>query len=109
MILGRCKFKADHQRPTRTTDDYGEEDFEWTSQGTLWVDLRQANASRGREAFQDVGVYAVSVFIPWGPSLEVKREDRLVVEGRTYNVLSVVDRRHEIGAVEVTASEAEAA
>tara|TARA_Y100001973_G_C5208848_1_gene343745 strand:+ start:5386 stop:5712 length:327 start_codon:yes stop_codon:yes gene_type:complete len=108
MILGRCRFKADHQRPTRTTDVYGEEDFTWTSQGTRWVDLRKANATRATEAMQDVGVYGVSVFIPWGPSLDFRREDRLVIEGRTYNVLSVVDRRHDIGAIELTASESEA-
>jgi head-tail adaptor len=108
VILGKCRFKADHQRPTRTTDVYGEEDFVWTSQGTLWVDLRQANASRAFEAFQDQGVYAVVLFVPWGPSLSIKREDRMVVEGKNYNVLSVVDRRHDIGGIEVTASEAEA-
>ena len=32
----------------------------------------------------------------------------MVVEGKNYNVLSVVDRRHDIGGIEVTASEAEA-
>jgi head-tail adaptor len=108
VILGKARFKADHQRPVRTTDVYGEEDFVWSSQGTMWCDLRQANASRSTEALQDVGVYAVVMFFPWGPSVSVEREDRMVVEGRTYNVLSVVDRRHDIGAIEVTASEAEA-
>ena len=108
MILGRCRFKAVHERPTRSTDVFGEEDFVWDKVGTLYVDLRQANASRATEAFQDQGVYAVALFIPWGPDLTINREDRFQIEGRIYNVLSVVDRRHDIGGIEVTASEAEA-
>jgi len=87
---GRLRHRLTLQRCIKTQDGYGQDVLAWTDTTTFWAQVR---AMQGRELETARQTWAEARFKirMWHPNQEIRREDRLVWDERTLDILDAED------------------
>jgi len=104
---GKYRHRATLEQRTTSLDSYGEDSRSWTQLAKVWATLEAVTASERFESQQvqaDVTHritfrFAEAYLSGMGP------EDRITIEGRTFEVISLVDRKGREREIEVIAVE----
>jgi len=100
---GEMDRKAQIQTPTEAANAIGEPIQTWTPFATRWVSLLPLSGNEAMKAMATQGNVTHRVQMRYTPGLKPKM--RLVVEGRTFEIMSVVERgrreQHELMVSEV--------
>lgn len=78
------------QRCTKTQDSYGQDVATWSDLITMYAQVR-AMAGREMEAANQTVAEARFKIRTWKPETTINREDRIVWDGRTLDILDVED------------------
>jgi SPP1 family predicted phage head-tail adaptor len=83
MMSGRLDRKITLQRPTTTTDDYGETITTWEDYRDVWADLSKQS---GREMFEAGKLAEVDAVFKVRYLSQITREWRVKYDGQEYDI-----------------------
>lgn len=102
MRAGDLKHLVEIQRYTQTTNDYGEVISDWYT-----VTTRRASVSpiSGKEYFASKQVNAETTHRVYMRYTDIKTSDRLVYDGRIFNIESVMNHKERNVSLEIICTE----
>lgn len=90
---------------TATQDEYGEETQTWTELGKEWAAVFYGRGDERRQAAQEQGQQAANFqMLANQITLDLKIEDRVILDGAVWNIVGVSPHTPKRGLVEVTAT-----
>jgi len=103
LLAGKLDRRITLQRATITQDALNNDVHEWAPIATVWGSKRPANA-RERLSASEIGADLVMVFqIRWSFDVaDLNPKDRLVCDGRTFDILGVTEIDYRVG-LDITA------
>lgn len=105
MTAGRRDQLITLQRFTATQDEYGEETQAWSELGKEWAAVFYGRGDERRQAAQEQGQQAANFqMLANLATLGLKIEDRIVLDGRIWNIVGISPHTPERGLIEVTAT-----
>lgn len=87
---GALRHRLVVQRATKTQDSYGQDVVEWTDLMTIYAQVR-AMTGNEMEAARQTAAEARFKIRSWYPPVTIRREDRIIWDQRTLDVLDAED------------------
>lgn len=86
MLAGRLDRKITLQKPTTTTDEYGEEETTWDDFRSVWADIQKQS---GREMFEAGKLAEVEIVFKIRYLSEITPEWRIQYDGKDFDITHI--------------------
>lgn len=105
MTAGRRDQLIELQRAVADQDQYGEEVLVWATLGKEWAAVFYGRGDERRQAAAEQGTQAANFqMLANLTTLGLKIEDRIVLDGRVWDIVGISPHTPERGLIEVTAT-----